>query len=314
MPRKATYLQRITQRQIDRDHNLAVKLQQEQHNTHPGTYQATRSNKRRTLLKRPTQVGQCQTCGDTSELYGTCTEHTGCATCIQAYVRTQLPTRAMKCLGCAGEMSIDAINAVMPLDEMGAIQTHYNRRNMPYTQVPSRCPQCLTQVERSSGCSYIICRCGAHFCYNCGDFIKVCNATGCKMTWLSRLTRHFTSENVTAMGVGMVTIVIVLMIISMLWPVITMIRSGIYPGSTSCTIILGHLGITRCDYNTINASTFNSFTKHNCCVSMAPLTVGNYAADCNTTYTCREVLDAIGNRTVSATELEAIMTDATCSA
>ncbi|KAH8814946.1 hypothetical protein F5884DRAFT_666856, partial [Xylogone sp. PMI_703] len=31
-----------------------------------------------------------------------------------------------------------------------------------------RCPSCKAVVERIDGCRHISCRCGAHFCYQCG--------------------------------------------------------------------------------------------------------------------------------------------------
>jgi len=30
------------------------------------------------------------------------------------------------------------------------------------------CPRCKAIVERISGCNYVVCRCGATFCYKCG--------------------------------------------------------------------------------------------------------------------------------------------------
>nr|XP_043611828.1 probable E3 ubiquitin-protein ligase ARI9 [Erigeron canadensis] len=38
-----------------------------------------------------------------------------------------------------------------------------------------RCPNCNYIVERTSGCPHISCRCGHHFCYQCG---KECNGNG----------------------------------------------------------------------------------------------------------------------------------------
>jgi len=32
-----------------------------------------------------------------------------------------------------------------------------------------RCPKCRILVERTFGCSHILCRCGSHFCYRCGS-------------------------------------------------------------------------------------------------------------------------------------------------
>jgi len=32
-----------------------------------------------------------------------------------------------------------------------------------------RCPRCRILVERTFGCSHILCRCGCHFCYRCGS-------------------------------------------------------------------------------------------------------------------------------------------------
>jgi hypothetical protein len=32
-----------------------------------------------------------------------------------------------------------------------------------------KCPRCAMWVEKASGCDGMTCRCGAHFCYRCGN-------------------------------------------------------------------------------------------------------------------------------------------------
>ena len=39
------------------------------------------------------------------------------------------------------------------------------------------CPKCKMIVERSSGCSHMICRCREEFCYNCGGKWAHCTCT-----------------------------------------------------------------------------------------------------------------------------------------
>ncbi|PRQ47101.1 putative transcription factor C2H2 family [Rosa chinensis] len=41
-------------------------------------------------------------------------------------------------------------------------------RNLAQSQNWRRCPSCMFYVEKSVGCSYMRCRCGYAFCYNCG--------------------------------------------------------------------------------------------------------------------------------------------------
>ncbi|KAL6197553.1 hypothetical protein ACLB2K_033161 [Fragaria x ananassa] len=41
-------------------------------------------------------------------------------------------------------------------------------RNLAQSQNWRRCPSCKFYVEKSFGCSYMKCRCGYAFCYNCG--------------------------------------------------------------------------------------------------------------------------------------------------
>ncbi|BFZ54361.1 hypothetical protein PYCC9005_001395 [Savitreella phatthalungensis] len=38
-----------------------------------------------------------------------------------------------------------------------------------------RCPECETAVERSMGCAHMTCRCGTHWCFNCGASISKLN-------------------------------------------------------------------------------------------------------------------------------------------
>jgi hypothetical protein len=33
------------------------------------------------------------------------------------------------------------------------------------------CPGCQTGIERSEGCFHMSCKCGTHFCYECGEQI-----------------------------------------------------------------------------------------------------------------------------------------------
>jgi hypothetical protein len=40
-----------------------------------------------------------------------------------------------------------------------------------------RCPGCNEMVEKSLGCTHIICRCSAQFCYICRARWKTCNCT-----------------------------------------------------------------------------------------------------------------------------------------
>ena len=35
-----------------------------------------------------------------------------------------------------------------------------------------RCPECRVWVEKRTGCSYIRCKCGASFCFLCGNLFK----------------------------------------------------------------------------------------------------------------------------------------------
>lgn len=40
------------------------------------------------------------------------------------------------------------------------------------------CPQCFTLVERTRGCRHMTCRCGAEFCYACGNTYPCSNGEG----------------------------------------------------------------------------------------------------------------------------------------
>ncbi|PRP83830.1 IBR domain containing protein [Planoprotostelium fungivorum] len=38
-----------------------------------------------------------------------------------------------------------------------------------YSQRVIQCPRCQMAVEKNEGCNHMTCRCGAHFCWNCGE-------------------------------------------------------------------------------------------------------------------------------------------------
>jgi len=42
------------------------------------------------------------------------------------------------------------------------------------------CPKCKFWVEKNQGCNHMKCRCGADFCYLCGDFMDMTKAHQCK--------------------------------------------------------------------------------------------------------------------------------------
>ena len=42
------------------------------------------------------------------------------------------------------------------------------------------CPRCKFWVEKNQGCNHMKCRCGADFCYLCGDFMDMSRAHKCK--------------------------------------------------------------------------------------------------------------------------------------
>ena len=42
------------------------------------------------------------------------------------------------------------------------------------------CPRCKYWVEKNQGCNHMKCRCGADFCYLCGDFMDMSRAHVCK--------------------------------------------------------------------------------------------------------------------------------------
>lgn len=121
------------------------------------------------------QLGECQVCLGVVELHNTCPTHSACKECIRKYVICQLPTRHMKCVGCSEEMSVEAVNVSVSLDEMSQVSDHYDRRAIPYTHVPSRCPHCHIQVEKIDGCSGVLCCCGTGFCYRCGRHLRDCD-------------------------------------------------------------------------------------------------------------------------------------------
>lgn len=50
-----------------------------------------------------------------------------------------------------------------------------------------RCPECRVIVEKTMNCDHITCRCGAHFCYNCGSSGHYCPTTCVRQRRFNRL-------------------------------------------------------------------------------------------------------------------------------
>lgn len=44
-----------------------------------------------------------------------------------------------------------------------------------FDQNTTPCPECGAQVEKSMGCNHILCRCGHHYCYLCGETLSKLN-------------------------------------------------------------------------------------------------------------------------------------------
>lgn len=91
----------------------------------------------------------------------------------------QAPGRlAVKCLECGHQFCIDCRSQVHEGscaefarfmaehgDDPDAVAYHQYR----HTHRTQRCPGCGTDIERTSGCNHMTCRCGTHFCYVCGQ-------------------------------------------------------------------------------------------------------------------------------------------------
>ncbi len=175
--RRATIARnRAIRRQIDFDMRYALNLSREQDElcSYAGC-NWRRKRSKNSLFNRVRRLGECQVCLNTAELYNTCPKDSACRDCIRKYIDIQLPTRQMKCVGCNDEMSVEAVNVSVNLSDMKKVEAHYARRSIPYTRVPSRCPQCHIQVEKVGGCNgSTFCYCGANFCHRCGRYYSDC--------------------------------------------------------------------------------------------------------------------------------------------
>jgi ariadne-1 len=45
------------------------------------------------------------------------------------------------------------------------------------------CPRCKYWVEKNQGCNHMKCRCGADFCYLCGQFMDMSRRHICKKNY-----------------------------------------------------------------------------------------------------------------------------------
>lgn len=128
-----------------------------------------------------------------------------CQTCFAQYARTALKDRQMLPLRCAGQncrapVALSGLRGLLSEEEIGRLwrfqceilgSHEQNADDMSDGESiqgapPSeggdekleelmgtmgwrRCPDCGTGVERTHGCSHMICLCGGEFCYSCGE-------------------------------------------------------------------------------------------------------------------------------------------------
>jgi hypothetical protein len=51
----------------------------------------------------------------------------------------------------------------------GSVSGHHIRTRLKIRLATQACPRCHARVQRSGGCAHMTCRCGAHFCWHCGE-------------------------------------------------------------------------------------------------------------------------------------------------
>ena len=142
----------------------------------------------------PRRAGQCNICldGEEQQLQVLACNHAYCNGCMNQHVQTQFTdNRAQmdhtRCPECAHHFTRDEIgNAVQGNAQHQRIvqafdDAAYERANPQAAVLDPEmramidrgeariCPQCRNGVQRNGGCNHMTCRCGAAFCYVCGQ-------------------------------------------------------------------------------------------------------------------------------------------------
>ncbi|XP_016651567.1 PREDICTED: probable E3 ubiquitin-protein ligase ARI9 [Prunus mume] len=111
--------------------------------------------------------------------------HFYCQECIVRFIVSKLQDNVTSVTcpdqGCPGVLDLEYCRPILPYDVFHrwgkALCESVKLRDMGEDQQLEelaknknwrRCPSCKYYVERRDGCSYIKCRCGYAFCYNCG--------------------------------------------------------------------------------------------------------------------------------------------------
>ena len=140
-------------------------------------------------IKNPERVKRCAICFE-NELVHKWDSH-GCSTdvcksCATTHIQTAVADGAtfVKCPGCPHYTIGD--NEAKKLDPSLPLKLRTNRAAAASTRLVDLferepemlawatsgkvqiCPHCSTFVERTGGCAHIACKCGGHFCYQCG--------------------------------------------------------------------------------------------------------------------------------------------------
>ena len=93
--------------------------------------------------------------------------------CQQIYCHSP-STRILQCPSCFSTICSacdqEAHGGMTCQERRHQEQQHQDRRFDEWVAANGkRCPECRTVVEKDDGCNHIACRCGAHFCWTCGE-------------------------------------------------------------------------------------------------------------------------------------------------
>lgn len=111
-----------------------------------------------------------------------------CPSCFAQYARSAIQDRSLLPLRCASPkcrapVPFSALVNLLTSQEMTKLRRFHSElfakrednegseslNKLMDTMGWKRCPDCGTGVERTMGCSHMICVCGGEFCYSCGD-------------------------------------------------------------------------------------------------------------------------------------------------